>query len=198
MKRILTVLIPAVVLAAAAGWYWSGDGNPTTPPQPPAAPRPGPPPTKTLTDPAAIFNKAFWRQPSGEDRIIHAERNEWSDAEGLTRWEWFIGVKASPELLRYLREENAFGLSPAPAAVLPEGRPAWFTFDPAAVTVMASRRGKLQLIFDNGSNQLFASDSGNGFQRGAAAPVPAVVNPSPGPAPVSGRLPTTPPPIPSK
>lgn len=195
MKKSLLLFVPVVLLAAGAFWYWSGENPAGLPPLPPA-PRPGPPPTRTLTDPAVIFKRAFWREPGAGDRVLQAERNEWSDAEGLTRWEWFLQVEPSPELVKYLREENAFGLRPVPAPVLPEGSPAWFSFDPATVSVMSSPRGKMQLVFDQAGNRLFASDSGGGFQRGAAAPARPDPDTSSAAPPPAGRLPATPPPLP--
>lgn len=197
MKKPLLILLPAVLLAAGIGWYVRS--LPERPVAAPAVavPQKGPPPTRTLTDGAAIFKKAFWREPVAADQIQHAERQEWSDAEGITRWAWFLEVNASPELVKYLREDNSFGLTPAQSAKLPEGQPSWFSFEPGAVSVLNSRRGNLQLIFSNQDNRLLACDSGHGFQRGAAAPAAATDNPATRPAPLPGRLPTTPPPNPN-
>ena len=39
-----------------------------------------------------VFKRAFWRRPSAEDRILQAERHEWHDAEGVSRWQWFLIV----------------------------------------------------------------------------------------------------------
>lgn len=151
-----------------------------------------------LPDPNAteVFKKAFWRAPSAGDEILHADRREWSDAEGVTKWQWFIAVKPSPELLKYLRDDNAFGLTPAESAQLPEDKPAWFVFDTSEVSVLSSPRGRMQLIFQQRENTLYATDAGGGLQRGA--PEPASPTPS-APAratPVPGRLPNSPPPTP--
>ena len=48
-----------------------------------------------------VFKRAFWRRPSAEDRILQAERHEWHDAEGVSRWQWFLIVDPSPALLQY-------------------------------------------------------------------------------------------------
>jgi len=150
-------------------------------------------PTAILTEPTAIFKRAFWRAPSAGDEILHAERREWADAGGVTKWQWFIVVKASPELLKYLRDDNAFGLIPAKAALLPDEKPQWFSFNPNEVAVLKSRHGKMQLVFQTQDNTLYASDAGGGFQRGAPEPTPAHPD---RPAPSPGRLPNTPPPRP--
>lgn len=194
MKKTFLILLPAVVLTAGIGWYlWPSRGKPE-PLAETAAPMAGPPPTRTMADPVAIFKKAFWREPSAGDKIRRSGRHEWDDGGGITKWSWFLEVDASPELLKYLREDNSFGLVRAKSARLPEDRPSWFTFEPAAFNVLSSPRGNLQLIFSNQGNRLFACDSGRGFQRAATAPA-STTNASP--APVSGRLPATSPPNPS-
>jgi len=33
----------------------------------------------TSTDPTLVFQKAFWRRPDSHDKILHAERREWSE-----------------------------------------------------------------------------------------------------------------------
>jgi hypothetical protein len=151
------------------------------------------PPTATLTDATEIFRKAFWKSPGAEDRILHAERREWSDDQGVAKWQWFIVLHPSPELVKYVREDNAFGLvrleSPRPV----EQAPAWFRFDPAEVEVMGAPRSNLQFIFSNSGNLLFAAHSGGGFTRGAAPPSPS----APPPPRHDGRLPRTPPPNPA-
>ena len=192
MKKILLILIPAIGFGAygAYGAYTTYRSNTS---YHPAANLSSPnPPTATLTDPVAVFQKAFWKRPTGDDEITHAERHEWSDAEGVTKWQWFIEVKASPDLVKYLQQENAFGLIPAASAQLLEERPGWFRFDPGEVSVMKSPRGRMQLIFSTKNNTLYATDSGAGFQRGAPEPAAAAT----AAVPPAGRLPNTSPPTP--
>jgi hypothetical protein len=62
------------------------------------APPPSPPasqPAGTLavkTDDADIFRRAFWRRPDPGDRILHAERREWTRdvSQGISQWQWFL------------------------------------------------------------------------------------------------------------
>ena len=194
MKFFRYLLIPALIVAIALiAWRWNDfRGNPDPGPVSPVAWK-GPPPSLKITDPAAVFQRAFHRAPGPGDEIVNAERHEWKDAEGLTKWQWFIEVKASPDLVKYLREDNAFGLIPVATAPLPDERPAWYGYDPGSVKVLKSPRGKMHLIFSSTNNTLHATDSGAGFQRGTRDPAqngPTVASPAP------GRLPTTSPPIP--
>lgn len=152
------------------------------------------PPTATLTDATEIFQKAFWKSPTAGDRILHAERREWSDEDGVTKWQWFIALHPSPELLRYVREENAFGLTRLESPRPVDRAPAWFRFDPAEVEVMGAPQSNLQFIFSDSGNLLYAAHSGGGFTRGAAAPSRSDAPPA---SRVSGRLPQTPPPNPA-
>jgi hypothetical protein len=146
-------------------------------------------PTNTLTDSEEIFKRAFWRRPGADDRILHAERHEWRDTEGLQRWQWFLVVIASPELIKYLRDDNAFGLVPASAARVLSESPAWFSSKPEDVTVMQSSHAGMCLMFSKSDNTLYATDSGRGFTKGAPESPP----PTQG-AQTPGRIPTSPPP----
>ena len=146
-----------------------------------------------LSDPVKIFRRAFWRSPVPEDRILHAERREWADSDGLKKWQWFIAVEPSPGLLKYLQADNSFGLVALAAKPDFTDPPAWFVFGPAEVDVLAAPRGSLRLIFSKTRNLVYATDSGSGFQPGAPE---APVHSAP-PANASGRLPATPPPTPS-
>lgn len=191
MKNLTIVLVP--VLAWLAWSMAAAQPEPASASDPPIAWK-GPPPDLVVTDQAAVFKRAFWRAPSAGDEVLHAVRHEWRDAEGVTKWQWFIAVKASPALLKYLRDDNAFGLLPAKSARLPGERPAWFSFDPGEVSVFKSPRGKMQLVFLTQNHTLYATDAGGGLQRGAPEPVPAV--PPAQATSVRGRIPTTPPPTP--
>ena len=148
------------------------------------------PPTLTVTDGTEIFKKAFWRQPTLEDEILHAERHEWSDAGGLLRWQWFLVVKASPGLIKYLRDDNAFGLAPAATMAAVAEAPSWFNYEADDVTTLMGPGSGLRLMFSKSGNRLYATAAGQGFTRGAPESAPPVQG-----APEPGRLPATSPPV---
>lgn len=187
MKKLWLILVP---LLAVSGWLaWPAASDKAEPPAALAVTWQGAPPTLTMTDAEEIFKKAFWRRPAADDEILHAERHEWSDEEGLLRWQWFLVVKASPGLTQYLRDDNAFGLVPSTSVPVMTEAPAWFGYDPEGVVLLQSPQSAMQLIFNKHDNTLHATASGRGFTRGAPEPMPAVqgsLNP--------GRIPTTPPP----
>lgn len=159
---------------------------------------PLPPPTTTNTDATEVFQRAFWKRPTEEDHILHAERREWADADVLDRWQWFIEVDPSEPLARYLNEQNPFSLSePKGKVTLPgEPRPEWFPDTAEGFTAKQSMDGLMLFLIQPDNGRLFATSQGRGFAK------PAAVPPSP-PRPVQsssapGRLPTTPPPLPKK
>jgi len=148
------------------------------------------PPNSTVTDPAAVFQKAFWKRPTSEDSILHAERREWQDKDGLSKWQWFIAVKPSPALVDHLIINNAFML----AASRSGGRqhaeaPEWFSTE--APQTFTNPSGTFRILWDKENNLLHATDSGSGFRPGAPEPARAVTTIQP-----AGRLSTTPPPRP--
>jgi hypothetical protein len=147
-------------------------------------------PTHTLTDSAEIFKRAFWRRPGSDDQILHAERHEWSDAEGLQRWQWFLVVKASPELIKDLRDDNAFGLLPGSSGPNNPEAPDWFVFKPEEFSLFQSPQSGMRLIFSKTDNTLYATDSGRGFTKGAPEPDKPIQQEY-----APGRLPTTLPPL---
>lgn len=188
MKKLPLLLIP---LLAVIGWLaWLAASDKAEPPAVAAAVTwQGAPPTLTMTDAEEIFKKAFWRRPDAEDEILHAVRHEWSDEGGLLRWQWFLVVKASPGLVRYLREENAFGLVAGTAAVEDATAPSWFRLKPVEVSLLQAPGGGMRLMFSNKDNTLYATASGRGFTRGAPEPPPTVQGDS-----APGRLPPSSPP----
>ena len=109
MKRLLIPLTALIV--AAVGWHLASPKSE----KPALSDSPDhtfQKPTSTVTDPALVFQKAFWKRPSPEDQILHAERREWQDKDGLSKWQWFIAVKPSPALVDHLITDNAFMLAP--------------------------------------------------------------------------------------
>ena len=190
-KHNLLILVSALALFAWLGWRQLEPGKTESPKRVPSIAWVGAPPDRVVMDPEQVFRRAFWRSPVAGDEIVHAERYEWHDAEGVTKWQWFIELNPSPELIKYLRDDNAFGLTRTSSVTWSDEKPAWFNFKSTKAVVMKSAHTKLQLIFMTSDNTLYATDSGFGMQRGAPEPT------KPAPAvPVPGRLPKTPPPSP--
>jgi hypothetical protein len=190
-----TQSIIAVIAAAPLlwlGWHWlDGRGRPPVDELSVESSWKGDPPTKVENDPLKIFQRAFWASPTDDDEILHAERREWSTAEGTHKWQWFLVVKPSSSLLKRLRDDNAFGLTPVKSAADIVHAPKWFAFDANESAVMRSPHSEMQLIFSKDNKVLYATDSGRGFTKGAPEPLKQVPQPS-----APGRLPTTPPPTP--
>ena len=148
-------------------------------------------PSTTVTDAEEIFKRAFWRRPGKEDQILHAERHEWSDENGLQRWQWFLVVQASPDLIKNLRDDNAFGLMPGSFSPISTEAPVWFVFKPEDFTVLQATHAGMRLMFSKSDNTLYATDSGRGFTKGAPEPPPATQG-----AQTPGRISSSPPPKP--
>ena len=189
MKPLLSIF---VVLTPVLAWLaWPVGEKPEAPPLSESINWQGASPTLTMTDAEEIFKKAFWRRPTSVDQIQHAERHEWRDADGLERWQWFLVVNASPELSKYLRDDNPFGLVAASEAPIVTEAPSWFQFKRKEVTVLQSRHAGMRLMFSKSNNTLYATDSGRGFTKGAPEPSST----SQGAQPPS-RIPNSPPPKP--
>lgn len=190
MKKLWLILVPLLAVIGWLAWRAVDAVRPAAVDSAPIVWK-GAPPTLTLNDAEEIFKKAFWRRPSPADQIQHAERHEWRDADGLERWQWFLVVSASPELIKYLRDDNAFGLVPASAVPVISEAPAWFRFNPEDFTVLQASHAGMRLMFSKSDNTLYATDSGRGFTKGAPEPPPATQG-----AQAPGRIPSSPPPRP--
>lgn len=187
----------ALAALAVAGLVWALLPEKTTPPAQSASVIKKPvaePPSKILTDAPALFRRAFWKKATAADKILHAERREWGEGEGLKKWQWFLVVEPSPELLKYLREENAFGLTAATPIPAAEGTPDWFAYQEADVETLRTRTGSMRVSFHRTKPLLYATAFGAGFTPGAkeAAAKPA----QPARPELAGRLPRTSPPTP--
>lgn len=188
MKRLL--ILPTILIVTAIGWRFGSPKADLSGHADKSDLSESPKPTSTVTDPAIVFQKAFWKRPTTEDQILHAERREWQDKDGLSKWEWFIAVKPSPALVDHLISNNAFML----IANRSGGRehteaPEWFPSE--APQTFANSTGTFRILWDNEANLLHATDSGSGFRPGAPEPARAITAAQP-----EGRLPTTPPPKP--
>ena len=123
------------------------------------------------SDPGEIFSRAFWRRPAAGDKILHAERREWTEsaADGPAHWQWFLNVEASPELLAWLRDKNPFSLRPADK-VNTEAPPAWWPKDLSGWEIRnGGPGGSFTILFSRNSSRLCATDSGAGFTPAAPA-----------------------------
>jgi hypothetical protein len=187
MKRLLIPLTALIV--AAIGWHLASpksDKSDLSDSPDPTFQKP----TNTITDPASVFQKAFWKNPTAEDQILHAERHEWQDKNGLSKWQWFLAVKPSSALVDHLITQNAFMLVKA-AKPLPSNLPQWFQTSAEFIETYTNPNGTFHLLWDKEENLLHATDSGSGFRPGAPDPAKALTAAQP-----EGRLPTTPPPKP--
>ena len=120
----------------------------------------------TSTDPTLVFQKAFWRRPAGDDKILHAERREWSEqGKDVREWQWFLAVQPSPGLSEWL-QTNPFSLSPSnepPKYKEAAPKPDWFPNDFSGFEILKAPQSRLVLIFSAEKNLLYAMDSGAGF-----------------------------------
>lgn len=185
------IIVLAVTSIGWIGWRLAGAGaeNSTTFKQ--AEARAVKASFQVIRDKEWIFERAFWKRPGAFDEILHAERREWADADGLQRWQWFIVVRPSEDLVRHLRTSNAFGLATASPLSTSEDAPEWFRYDADHAEIMKSPGGMMTLAFGQ-DGLLYGADSGGGFYPGK--PVSEIVVQTESAS--SGRLPLAPPPTP--
>ena len=117
----------------------------------------------------AVFARALWRRPQPDDVIKNAERRDWSDAEGVTRWDWFLEVQPGPALQAWL-DTNPFSLhkSEAPQPAIPPAeapRPEWFPKEAAAFEVFVSSNTSFLMLRDPATQKVYLSDSGGGLAK---------------------------------
>ena len=191
-KKLSGIVAVLVVAAGVAAWLAARSQSPApVAAADPASLHPG---RMALTAEAGeVFRRAFWKRPDPSDKILHAERREWTEAAdaGISRWQWFLAVEPGPELVKWLREDNAFGLRPAAGVEAPRP-PAWFPRETRGFTIVASRNpGGLTLLFSPDNRTLYATAAGKGFAGGAPEPPKPAVASAPA---APGRLPAAPPP----
>ena len=196
-----------VVSAALVGCHRNETPAPAETPTPQQAAGPAPQPAtapvaplegtlKTSMPPEEVFKRALWRRPTDDDKILHAERREWTkdSAAGVARWQWFLAVEPGPALKAWLREQNPFSVRPVGNADAPEIKdpPAWFPSDNSSCIVhTGGNAGSLVFLWSRKGNTLYATGSGTGFQPGAPEPAKSAAIPQ---QDSGGRLPQTPPP----
>ena len=142
--------------------------------EPVAAPLPEPP-VETLArnlNAQEVFRRALWRRPQEDDVIQNAERREWSDAEGVTRWEWFLVVTPGSVLDAWLNT-NPFSLQKVErpregGPVSSSGAPEWFPKDFPGKEIFQSNVGNFLLVRDAANGRIFLADSGGGLARSVA------------------------------
>jgi hypothetical protein len=118
----------------------------------------------SIQDPKVVFKKAFWRHPGEDDQILHAERREWSTADGVGRWQWFIEVHPGTAMKEWL-VTNPFSLAPARSDVEISGggAPPWFTISKPGRKIFQKQGGGFTLFYSADGTRVFAMDSGYGF-----------------------------------
>ena len=114
-------------------------------------------------DNSEVFRRAFWRHPSASDKIIQAERREWSDESGVQRWDWSIAVDASEAFMSYLLEKNPFQLKAAQKVQSFSEVPTWFPETSKLFQMYQSRDGKMIVLFNPKTQRLYAKSNGYGF-----------------------------------
>ncbi|PQJ27531.1 hypothetical protein [Rubritalea profundi] len=122
-----------------------------------------------LTDSAEVFKKAFWAHPLKEDKIEHAVRLHWLDDGEVYKWQWFIHVHPSPELVEKLIKRNSFRLDSSSDIELPSNPPTWFS-PPANGQTLSSPDQEMTIWFDPESSLIVAWGQGKGFTQNVAAP----------------------------
>jgi hypothetical protein len=66
---------------------------------------------KTLTDPTLVFQKAFWRRPESDDKILHAERREWFEKGRRARVAVVSRCESQCQSLGMVANESVFSHS---------------------------------------------------------------------------------------
>lgn len=190
-----TALAASLLLIAllAGGVWWVFQQEPDDLPEPPAVATPespgeaGPAPAetddpepelqlRTVSEDVEVFRRAFWRNPTVEDKVLHAERREWvAEEDGVRHWQWFLAVEPSPQLARYLVEKNPFAMKRVAAeeVELPRETPPPPWFPPRGqwgeMQIQRSQRSLMTWLRDPRTGVLYAFDTGGGFARPAAA-----------------------------
>ena len=120
-------------------------------------------------DHAAVFQRAFWRRPASDDRILQAERRDWLDASsGVEKWQWYIAVQPGAAFRDWLLKDNPFELvvvAPGTELAPLSSPPAWFPAagELATLARFRNREGRYFVFHDLANNRLYATDAGGGF-----------------------------------
>ena len=165
---LVLVVLGIIGISAVALVLYFTTRHPETPaPHPLAvtklapAPEASAPASPSTVDPAEVFRRAFWKRPSPDDVILHANQREWTDAEGRVTWQWAIAVRPGPALAAYLAD-NPFALVPAESVILADS-PDWFPQSAAGLDVQRSPASRLVHLRDPITGVLYATDRGGGL-----------------------------------
>lgn len=169
MKPIYFAHAAVFLVGAAAVIFWPQSEAPPAPPPATSTATADGMNLATATDPTLVFQRAFWRRPASDDQILHAERREWSTDGGVQKWQWFIAVSPSSQLLDYL-ETNPFSLLATRSASIPDQSPEWFPRPSSDFNIHQNAEGRFILMLSADQKHLYASDSGSGFSAPSIAP----------------------------
>ncbi len=169
MKPIYFAHAAVVLVGAATVIFWPKPEAPSAPPPVISTATADGMHLTTATDPTLVFQRAFWRRPASDDKILHAERREWSTDDGVQKWQWFIAVSPSAQLLDYL-ETNPFSLVTTRSTGVLDQSPKWFPGPSSDFEIHRNAEGRFILMLSADHKHLYASDSGSGFSAPSIAP----------------------------
>jgi len=184
MLRLVAILAGALLLALGA-WFTFRTTRQVVPTQEVSGEA-----LQKNFPPDIVFGRVLWRQPSPDDRILHALRREWSDQQGVTRWQAFLAIEPGPALRDWLAT-NPFSLASVVSATreIPNP-PSWFPKKLGGFMIQQAPLANMLIFTAPGGSPVYLTDHGQGFARPAAKPAPLDL-----PTASSNRLPNTPPPI---
>lgn len=173
-RSIIILSLAGVILVSAGSYFLLQRSVEDSEVRPASAPNVTLPPGERLRDdwPAEeVFRRAFWRNPTAGDKILHAVRLEGFGDDGVKRWGWFIKLHPSPELLQGLRDPSNFGLMPAtkphPYSDATLRAPDWYLppQGDAGTEILQHPTLPLTIHYRASDNVLYASDHGKGFAK---------------------------------
>lgn len=189
MIRPIALAARASLIGAGFWWAVPGHGCEPSPVEPPthapppatdavavadeAAPVPEPATTEVMRAdfrPEDVFARALWRRPDPADRILHADRCEWLDPDGVSRWSSFLAVQPGQALREWLAS-NPFSLATVASLdrELPD-RPDWFPATHDGYRLQQSASGNLVILTHDSSGTVYLADHGSGFTRPTQSP----------------------------
>ena len=121
-------------------------------------------------DATELFQRAFWKRPSPSEKILHAERREWTAETGdVRRWQWFLAIEPSAGFVEDLK--NRFSLEPGIMdAQKFSTAPKWFRNAlTTSATILRTRDDSMILVQSADQKLLLATGAGGGFSLPQAA-----------------------------